>query len=188
MRNIAIVGNDYPEKIWNASSFVDSCEIVVRFSLTPYYHTGLIGSKTDILIIRTDDSRKGKYIVIGKRPLVPEVYQQAKEFWFIKTKGSEQCKEFYNLKGKFVTITMKNINSLYEEIGSRPSSGIVAIDYILSNSLYDEHEKYLVAAGWNKLMEHKPNSKYHDWNNEIKYVQKHIEMGNLKRWEPMILL
>ena len=182
---IAIIGNDYPDKFYSASSFVDNCEIVIRFNITPHYNTGMIGSKTDILVIRTGhDTGKGLAIMTGKFPLISEVYQQAKEYWFVSNKGREQCQKFYNLEGKLINIRNKLLKN---KLGSSPSTGIVAIDYILTNDLYAEHDKYLVASGW-KQLKNQYKHKQHNWDNEIKYIQKHIEMGNLKRWEPMILL
>ncbi len=68
---VAIIGNSLPLR--DSSKEIDSADIVVRFSKMEHLHSGLIGTKTDIIVINPnkhfldsvnivgDDDRKGAY-------------------------------------------------------------------------------------------------------------------------------
>lgn len=169
MKKIVIIGNAKIKKDY--SILINNADIVVRFNDAGNYYSGLVGSKTDVLCIANishPGRRFSKYKIIKKLPFIDQVKtiwfpyfssHKASQFWLKPITKSILKQTNYcdliikrnclfdknvlhfgkqNYDSACNNLNIANLNNLV------PSSGYLAIKYILDNYSVNDFEIIII--------------------------------------------
>jgi hypothetical protein len=197
-KRIVIVGN--AKLTEDYSALVDEADMVVRFNDARYYGTGFAGNKTDVLCIANMEhpGRKvAKYKTIKKLAFI----NQVKAIWFphfsefkpaqcwikpisrARFKQTNYCdwilarndltdKNIIHFGSSHYLSACKDLN-ITETSNLEPSSGYLAIKYIIENYPTDSYEITLFGFTFS-------GSNSHAWNEEKANIMAWSEKGLVK--------
>lgn len=179
----------------NLSEFIDSSDIVLRFNDAFYYGFNT-GFKVDILCI-TNTGSSSLSIATNKEILRKRINEKVSEIWLPRDSAyhkqyiiennidytltefndySQEIIESNHLNNKVIKNFSKEFNkTVFNKVINYnpsyficPSTGIMALEYIISDERFSEFEKILVGftfEGW----------KGHAWAEEQKIITSYIE-------------
>ena len=198
LERIVLVGNAPLKEDYSA--LVDGAGMVVRFNNARYFGSGLAGSKTDVLCIanKAHPGRKiAKYQTVKKLAFISHVkaiwfphYSElnAKQFWFkpisrdrfkqtnysnwILLRNGLTDKDVLHI-GKEQYISARNELKISEVVNLEPSSGYMAIKYIVGH--YPAHLYEIFILGFTFS-----GSDAHPWDEEKAKILTWSDKGLLK--------
>lgn len=195
MKKIAIIGNGDINN--DCSHIIDSCDFVLRFNLCRNYG-GTSGNKIDTLCL-VNTGRPGKNFAKHQQVRGQRFALQASRILFsrpkntilknsaLKLTNNKSYIDYSNkiitenqLKNKDIEYVSKELSaSLWEKLlqfgkpeGPQPSSGICAIEHIVSNQTFKNHKIFFTGFSWQ-------GSSKHPWSLERQLIQSYIENNTL---------
>jgi hypothetical protein len=173
-KRLVLVGNALPEK--NFSESIDTADIVLRFNFCNHFESGRVGHKTDILCLVNTEER---FRSSGELPT--RVLDSATEIWLIARAPPDHgdlILKANNIDKGLTRIYTNELTTLREKLGTaaqtqKLSSGIVALERVLTDPRFRLYEKQLVGFTWEGWQGHA-------WSAEQELCESYRKSGFLE--------
>jgi hypothetical protein len=184
-------------------AFVDSCDLVIRFNLCQNWNVNT-GTRTDVLCVSNTGPPAREMYRRRQLAALPGI-GAVREVWFCRPRRSRLESLLLGWRGhpelveygarivaanglsrkrvqyvdkRFYRAVWGKLLSTGETRACMPSSGMLAVERVLSQGRFGGYEKYLVGfthQGWNG----------HPWGLEKRMIEGYVCAGLMKRLDPL---
>jgi hypothetical protein len=168
-----VVGNGEPRQ--DRSEFIDRCDVIIRFNLTPFLGTHMMGVRTTILCLFGLPHPNGGGVLRLNRDIV----RSCQTIWVENADFVDPLKRGYDIPRQRITLLdlhggADNCAIEGAEQIERPSSGFQVLRYLVNSpALLDEYRIFICGFEWR-------GGAGHAWELERRQAARYLELDLLK--------